>query len=428
MDSEELKELDIHFIHPPSSVHHDYRPIKIRVYKNGDARDKGKIVAVTRREFKHWIIFLDGLTKKLGTATAIHRLYTIQGIPVEHFDELEHKGEYVAVEKGNFVQCHYGQANNWSEEKKWKSLGRVNLPRPVFLESAETMDIYLKREGYGSITGLPYPFDGILTRSPSTSALHLKSHHSHLRKFGSLEKLNHVGQSVWGFEDKKYSSREKVINVPKLPPLGDINGDSNMKQEENNNENQTFDNEKAPKMDETPILPPIDSGTKITNESKQEIEDSKENKINQKKEKLPPINNQITNSRESRIPIKKITKREIKKSSARPNWSQHETYETKEFHAKEIVESIIPQHCQFSSSQNVRSIRNTQSSISMKQSRSFPRLLYDEDNMLPLMTRKEREHSERRLRYHLPPILRSEPQLDIDLEYSYDYDPDFLNY
>ncbi|VDM73096.1 unnamed protein product [Strongylus vulgaris] len=57
---------------------------QIRVYKNGDERDPGKLITITRREFKHWILFLDALTRKLGTITAINKLFTTGGIRVEH--------------------------------------------------------------------------------------------------------------------------------------------------------------------------------------------------------------------------------------------------------------------------------------------------------------------------------------------------------
>uniref|UniRef100_A0A1I7WRP9 Doublecortin domain-containing protein n=1 Tax=Heterorhabditis bacteriophora TaxID=37862 RepID=A0A1I7WRP9_HETBA len=110
----------------------------IHVYKNGDNYDEGKIIAVTRREFKHWVVFLDGLTEKLETATAVHRLYTLKGIRVDH---------------------------------KWTSLVRILDSKPTYLNSGDSMDIYLRKEGYGSYTGLPYPFDGVIVKSPS--ALHM---------------------------------------------------------------------------------------------------------------------------------------------------------------------------------------------------------------------------------------------------------------
>lgn len=87
--------------------------------------DHGRILVVTRKQFKHWIVFLDALTDLLRTATAVRRLFTTQGIPVHHvslkinnlektsyfqFDDLETNGEYVAVETGPFVNVPYGQA------------------------------------------------------------------------------------------------------------------------------------------------------------------------------------------------------------------------------------------------------------------------------------------------------------------------------
>ncbi|KAK5975097.1 Doublecortin domain-containing protein, partial [Trichostrongylus colubriformis] len=142
----------------------------IRVYKNGEERDPGKLITITRREYKHWIVFLDALTRKLGTTTAINRLYTTHGVRVEHFNELEHNGEYVAVERGPFIECNYGAYRVWTQtERKWTSLVRVAEGKPIFLDSGDSMDLYLKKQGYGSTTGLPYPLDG-LSKSPNVTA------------------------------------------------------------------------------------------------------------------------------------------------------------------------------------------------------------------------------------------------------------------
>ncbi|ETN86972.1 Doublecortin [Necator americanus] len=229
--------------------------IVIRVYKNGDERDPGKLITVTRREYKHWIVFLDSLTRKLGTTTAIHKLFTTRGIRIEHFTELENNGEYVAVERGPFIDCNYGAGRVWTQTErghpetsrvgpggrshvtvrehprsekeilskdkredyddddvdfptnphsrtpgekysvtKWTSLVRVTESKPAYLHSGDSMDIYLKKEGYGSTTGLPYPLDG-LSRSPNASALHL-SNLSKEKLGGSMEHLNKTGD-LW---------------------------------------------------------------------------------------------------------------------------------------------------------------------------------------------------------------------------------------
>ncbi|PIO55099.1 hypothetical protein TELCIR_23518 [Teladorsagia circumcincta] len=49
---------------------------------------------------------------------------------------------------------------------------RVTEGKPVFLESGDSMDLYLKKQGYGSTTGLPYPLDG-LSRSPNASTIQM---------------------------------------------------------------------------------------------------------------------------------------------------------------------------------------------------------------------------------------------------------------
>ncbi|KHJ80896.1 Doublecortin, partial [Oesophagostomum dentatum] len=107
----------------------------IRVYKNGDERDPGKVITVTRREYKHWIIFLDALTRKLGTTTAVHKLFTTTGIRVEHFTELENNGEYVAVERGPFIDCNYGMSRVWTQtERGHPATSRVGPAKRIPVE------------------------------------------------------------------------------------------------------------------------------------------------------------------------------------------------------------------------------------------------------------------------------------------------------
>lgn len=204
----------------------------IRVYKNGDERDPGKLITVTRREYKHWIVFLDALTRKLGTTTAINRLYSTHGVRVDHFTELEHNGEYVAVERGPFIDCNYGANRVWTQtERKWTSLVRVTEGKPIYLHSGDSMDLFLKKAGYGSTTGLPFPLDG-LSKSPNLSAANL-SGLSKEKLGGSLEQLNKAGNEMWtednhsismsnirGGETKEKSIlKEHSVSVTKLPRL-----------------------------------------------------------------------------------------------------------------------------------------------------------------------------------------------------------------
>ncbi|EFO99341.1 hypothetical protein CRE_15752 [Caenorhabditis remanei] len=195
-------------------IHHvDFFPLRIRVFRNGDMFDQGRILVVTRKQFKHWIVFLDALTALLRTATAVKRLFTIQGIPIHHFDELETNGEYVAVESGPFVNVPYGQSRFTLRGKRYNPIIRAPQLIPTFLNSAESMDIYLKKEGYGTITGLPYPFDGILSRSPSASNIqikHLQSHIPPLKIGGSMEHLNELGTASWLGKNEKWMMGERV--------------------------------------------------------------------------------------------------------------------------------------------------------------------------------------------------------------------------
>ncbi|CAJ0957869.1 unnamed protein product, partial [Mesorhabditis belari] len=175
----------------PCNVDFDFRPIKIHVYKNGDERDEGRIVHVTRRHFRHWIVFLDHLTRVLRTTTAVNKLFTIDGRSITHFEDLESNGEYVGVEKGPFVACDYGRfvekLRNRDTRFMVSGISFPNLYREHFLDGADAMDIYLKQHGYGSCTGLPYPMDGF---EKSSSLSFLKTSPNG----GSQERLQEIGR------------------------------------------------------------------------------------------------------------------------------------------------------------------------------------------------------------------------------------------
>ena len=57
---------------------------QIFVYKNGEELSEGKRVALTRRQFKHWIKFLDHLTEMLHTHRAVRKLFTINGVEIQN--------------------------------------------------------------------------------------------------------------------------------------------------------------------------------------------------------------------------------------------------------------------------------------------------------------------------------------------------------
>lgn len=44
--------------------------------------------------------------------------------------------------------------------QKWSINSKLEMPEQSTLDSAESVDIYLKQRGYTSRTGLPFPFDG----------------------------------------------------------------------------------------------------------------------------------------------------------------------------------------------------------------------------------------------------------------------------
>ncbi|OZC12011.1 Doublecortin [Onchocerca flexuosa] len=154
--------------HPEHSVDLNYRGMRIKVYKNGDQYDTGTIVVICRKRFKHWLTFLDFLTKKLGLLAPVHEFYRTDGLHIRHFEEIENGGSYVAVSQGPFIHKQYGLLSEDREVRfiprfifeKWNINSKIEPPEQSALDSAESVDIYLKQRGYTSRTGLPFPFDG----------------------------------------------------------------------------------------------------------------------------------------------------------------------------------------------------------------------------------------------------------------------------
>ncbi|EJD75871.1 hypothetical protein LOAG_17081 [Loa loa] len=144
--------------HPEHSVDLNYRGIRIKVYKNGDQYDPGTIVVICRKRFKHWLTFLDFLTKKLNLMAPVHEFYRTDGFCIRHFEEIENGGSYVAVSQGPFLHKPYGLL--FEDREKWNINTKFESAEQSTLDSAESVDIYLKQRGYTSRTGLPFPFDG----------------------------------------------------------------------------------------------------------------------------------------------------------------------------------------------------------------------------------------------------------------------------
>ena len=65
-----------------STIDFNFRSLRILVFKNGEEYDPGNPVVVSRHHFRHWIRFLDYLTKRLGMMGAVHKLYTTNGVEV----------------------------------------------------------------------------------------------------------------------------------------------------------------------------------------------------------------------------------------------------------------------------------------------------------------------------------------------------------
>uniref|UniRef100_A0AAF5Q295 Doublecortin family protein n=4 Tax=Wuchereria bancrofti TaxID=6293 RepID=A0AAF5Q295_WUCBA len=144
--------------HPEQPIDFNYRGIRIKVYKNGDQYDEGTTVVICRKRFKHWLTFLDFLTKKLNLMAPVHEFYRTDGLRIRHFEEIENGGSYVAVSQGPFLHKPYGLL--LEDREKWNINPKFESPEQSTLDSAESVDIYLKQRGYISRTGLPFPFDG----------------------------------------------------------------------------------------------------------------------------------------------------------------------------------------------------------------------------------------------------------------------------
>lgn len=77
-------EFDTYSTHPGQTIDINYRGLRITVYKNGDQYDTGTTVVISRKRFKHWLTFLDFLTKKLDLMAPVHELYRTDGIRIQH--------------------------------------------------------------------------------------------------------------------------------------------------------------------------------------------------------------------------------------------------------------------------------------------------------------------------------------------------------
>uniref|UniRef100_A0A0N5ATU1 Doublecortin domain-containing protein n=1 Tax=Syphacia muris TaxID=451379 RepID=A0A0N5ATU1_9BILA len=77
----ELKENEYEF-EQHLSIDFDYRGMKITVYRNGEEFYEGLSVVISRRQFRHWIKFLDFLSVRIGMSAPVHRIYTTDGIEI----------------------------------------------------------------------------------------------------------------------------------------------------------------------------------------------------------------------------------------------------------------------------------------------------------------------------------------------------------
>lgn len=131
-----------------SDLDFDYRPMKIIVFRNGDKFDPGTEVSITRKEFKQWTTFLDALTKKIHSLTAVHKLFALNGREVEDFKDLDYGRPYVASSTDSVKLLRYGEV----KPRKWALNSKTAYKDPSGLQSVESLDIYLKKMGFESQT------------------------------------------------------------------------------------------------------------------------------------------------------------------------------------------------------------------------------------------------------------------------------------
>lgn len=143
-DREKLKDID-----------KDFRSLVIYVFKNGDEYEKPLEMTINRRLYKHWISFLEALTKKLKADRPVNFIYTMEGQVIPNFRGLKDGDMYVAAWR-DFKPVKYGS----KVDKKFKVDPKLPLKKdPLSLESAESVEMYMRKMGYKSKTGLPYPED-----------------------------------------------------------------------------------------------------------------------------------------------------------------------------------------------------------------------------------------------------------------------------
>lgn len=71
-------------------VDFNYRGMKVTIFKNGEAHDIGTTIVVSRRQFKHWITFLDHLSRKLNMLAPVHKIFTTDGLPIRQVIHIFH--------------------------------------------------------------------------------------------------------------------------------------------------------------------------------------------------------------------------------------------------------------------------------------------------------------------------------------------------
>uniref|UniRef100_A0A0M3HHW8 Doublecortin domain-containing protein n=1 Tax=Ascaris lumbricoides TaxID=6252 RepID=A0A0M3HHW8_ASCLU len=64
--------------------------MKVTIFKNGEAHDIGTTIVVSRRQFKHWITFLDHLSRKLNMLAPVHKIFTTDGLPIRQVIHIFH--------------------------------------------------------------------------------------------------------------------------------------------------------------------------------------------------------------------------------------------------------------------------------------------------------------------------------------------------
>lgn len=126
-----------------------FKPMNILMFKNGDEYDPGLEMAITRKQFQHWLHLLDYLTDKLKmTEGAVHKIYAYpSGTEVRHFTEMEAAGKFFVAAHGKYKKVKYGKHPRLPSFSTHPSTVSPRYEPPT-LNSTDSLQYYLQSHGF----------------------------------------------------------------------------------------------------------------------------------------------------------------------------------------------------------------------------------------------------------------------------------------